>query len=595
MPDVEVTVKTTPIDVYINSDPTVYVNTATEGIQGPPLDSGIFVQRSETGLFYPNSNPSGFDSLPNATLPSQVVKWDGTQWIAEKISYSELSQQPAPSPGGLLPVGTSNGQILKWNNDPEYWYADYLNDKDLGGVVYTTGNQNISGLKSFRSGTNQGLLSGNYTLVTSPGNFILNNIISYGGYGNYGGYGYTTSPAIEFINNSSFNLYGSGQTAIKFYQKLITGFENINSRNFLANNNGYFGWFNPSLPLKSSRFTSKDGGGYWVTLDRADGSPENLNIAGNLQVGSGFGIAAQRLYVRGNALITSDLTVNTSGNFLSGLFVNRIPVLTGTSGTQSQINNLSLILNDSTIVRTTGNQTINANKTFVGDTKIWDGTSYGINIQTNGTFNLDGAEGNISLGDGIIQNFNDIFATNGHFGFLDGSTALYSIITGYRNIYQSGYRVIDESKTGIFATTGNLLDLNVKIDSVSGFFDLKIDNLSGYSEFAYATKNEINALSGVITGVYATKQYVIDSINAVSGNLSFVNYKYILTAGYDEYEVTFPQSFVQPPRTIMVQMENEEYNIIYAYDVYGITASGFSIKFSDILAETNNLMVLAKA
>lgn len=729
MPDVEVTVTTTPIDVYINSDPTVYVNTATEGIQGPALDSGIFVQRSETGNFVSKSDTGNFVDKsetgifivkPNNPQENQFLNWNGQNWISKLISTTDIQGyvQPSPLPEGrLLPEEKSYADTVFW--DGTNWIARKIQTNDLTGVVFLTGNQSISGNKTFLNTTYFGLSNNAYTLITSPGSFYLNNIISYGGYGGYGGYGYTTSPLIEFVNNSSFNLYGSGQTAIKFFEKLITGFTNISATNISATNilkSGYpvistnetgtllqnyfrLGGNTSSQVLtlgtvnnydlnistnnktrlsvtkggvidiggtgsekilidttikgfpqirwsgaeagKGSRLSSREGGGYYVTLDREDGTPENLNVAGNLQVGSGSGIRAERLYVHGSAVITNNLTVNNSGNFVSGLFVNRIPVLTGTSGTQSQINNLSIIANDSTIVRTTGNQTISGNKTFVGDVKIWDGISYGIDIQTNGTFNLDGAEGNIRLGDGVIQNFNDIYATNGHFSLLDGTSYLNGLITGYQNIYQGENRVIDSSQTGIFATTGGLLDLNIKIDSISGSLESMISGLSGFSESTYATKtevaalsgivtgnnyslteminslsgyadlnfatilnlnqtgelllNQVNSLSGTITGSYATKQYVIDSISTLSGNLTFVNYKYILTSGYDSYEVTFPQPFVQAPRTIMVQMENEEYNIIYAYDVYNITSGGFSIKFSDILAETNNLMVLAKA
>ena len=98
----------------------------------------------------------------------------------------------------------------------------------------------------------------------------------------------------------------------------------------------------------------------------------------------------------------------------------------------------------------------------------------------------------------------------------------------------------------------------------------------------------------LFTGNYATTQYVVNQINAVSGALTFVNYKYTLTAGYDEYEVFFPQPFNAAPRTIMVQPENDEINIIYSYDIYAISTGGFNIKFSDILNENTNLMVLAK-
>ena len=60
MPHIDITVETNPIDVFINSDPTVYVTTNTVGIQGASPSTGDFITRAESGLFYPSSNPSGF-------------------------------------------------------------------------------------------------------------------------------------------------------------------------------------------------------------------------------------------------------------------------------------------------------------------------------------------------------------------------------------------------------------------------------------------------------------------------------------------------------------------------------------------------------
>lgn len=680
MPDVEVTVTTNPIDVYINSDPTVYVNTATEGIQGPPLDSGVFVQRSETGLFYPNDNPSGFDSLPNATQEFQVVKWDGNQWIAAKIAYSELVEQPAPSPGGLLPVGTSNGQVIKWDSYDYKWYPTFLNTndiKDLSGL--------FSGLLYFYKGFYAGYSNNayDYTFSVGSGTFNLNNFSSYGGYGGYG-YGQVVSPAIQFVNNSIFNLYGSGQTAIKLYEKLITGFENISATNIYKNGypvistnetgallQNYFrlGGNTSSQALtlgtvnnydlnistnnktrlsvtkggvidiggtgsekilidttikgfpqirwsgteagKGSRLSSREGGGYYVTLDREDGTPENLNVAGNLQVGSGSGIQTQRLYVRGNALITTDLTVNTSGNFVSGLFINRRPVLTGVLNSGSGIRLASGTRNNDLILKNISGK----NNITVSETGNL------INVQLNDTIYAANQLAEINLLSREITNFdfrsavfnvlplsNQVYLSDFNlaeegqefvpFNFVPGQafdltpSGKNGVISLYKETGLISGFIIDSPQILINGT--DILDL-VSFSGEISNLESMISGLSGYSESTYATKNEINTLSGILTGDYATKQYVVDSINTLSGNLTFVNYKYILTAGYDEYEVTFPQPFIQAPRTIMVQMENEEYNIIYAYDVYGITASGFSVKFSDILAETNNLMVLAKA
>lgn len=655
MSDIEVTVTTNPIDVYINSDPTVYVNTATEGIQGPPLDSGVFVQRSETGIFIPKPiNPSG----------NQFLKWNGENWISNFITTNDVQGLVEPSPlpeGRLLPEEKSYADTVFWNG--ANWVARKIQTNDLTGVVLLTGNQSISGVKQFynnvslNSSSYLGLNNNNYTLITSPGSFYLNNIVSYGGYGGYDGYGYTSTPLIEFINNNSFNLYGSGQTAIKFFQKLITGFENISSNNFIAQNTGSFGWFNIASPSQSSRFTSQNGGGFWVTLDRVGGSPENLNIAGNLQVGSGSGIQAQRLYVRGNALITQDLTVNTSGNFVSGLFINRKPVLTGILNSGSGIRlasgtrNNDLILknisgkNNITVSETGNlinvqlNDTIYAanqlaeinllsreitnfdfrsavfnvlplsNQVYLSDFNLAEeGQEFvPFNFAPGQAFDLtpSGKNGVISLykETGLISGFiidSPQILINGTdildlVSFSGEISNLESMISGLSGYSESTYAKKTELNTLSGIVTGNNYSLTEMINSLSGYVGLNFATTFDLNQTGQLLLNEINSLNQTITGDYATKQYVVDSISVLSGNLTFVNYKYTLASGHDEYEIDFPQPFIQPPRTVMVQMENEQYNIIYAYDVYGITASGFNVKFSDILAEENKLMVLAKA
>lgn len=718
MPDVEVTVTTTPIDVYINSDPTVYVNTATQGIQGPSAPTGDFVSRSETGLFYPASNPSGFvpsnqpifetrpqveqegggllglayvtevgDKLPNPNDFGDLVKWNGNEWIAQKIDYSEI-QNPPPSFNDRLPLTSNDGDALFWTNevDNERWIgrqitvndisgtglfypasnplnfvtSSQLNDVDINNtqlrrdVVYITGDQRISGLKSFDNTNFHGLyadgnslLSRKYTLITAPGIFVLYNFTGASG---------IRTTGISFSNDRSFNIYGSGQSAIKLYEKLITGFDNINSRNFISDYNGYFGWL-CQVPSRSSRFTSKEGGGWWVTLDRADGSPENLNVAGNLQVGSGSGIQAQRLYVRGDALITTDLTVNTSGNFVSGLFVNRRPVLTGVLNSGSGIRLASGTRNNDLILKNisgknniTVSETGNLINVQLNDTIYAANQLAEINLLSREITNFDfrsavfnvlplsnqvylsdfnlaeegqefvpfnfipgqafdltpsGKNGTISLykETGLISGFiidspqilingTDILDLTSFSGDISNLESMISGLSGYS---ESTYATKVEVSGLSGIVTGNNYALTEMINSLSGYADLNFATILNLNQTGELLLNQVNSLSGTITGSYATKQYVIDSINTLSGNLTFVNYKYILTSGYDSYEVTFPQPFVQAPRTIMVQMENEEYNIIYAYDVYNITSGGFSIKFSDILAETNNLMVLAKA
>lgn len=596
MPDVEVTVTTTPIDVYINSDPTVYIDTATQGVQGPSAPTGDFISRSETGLFYPASNPSGFvpsdqpifearpqveqiggallglayvtevgDKLPIANDFAQVVKWNGYEWVAQRVDASEIDNLNIPP--DRVPAYSNNGDALFWNAPPP---LDPTEGNWIGRKI-TTGD--ISGLSLFVDdyfkigGNSKGQ---SLSLGTNDANDL----------------NFETSGATRMsISKNGIITVGGTDSQRIYFDTTVAGSPQIR--------------WSGAIPNQGSRLTSKDGGGSWVTLDRVDGSAENLNIVGNLQVGTGVGIRSQRLYIRGNALITEDLTVNTSGNFLSGLFVNRIPVLTGTSGTQSQINNLSTSLsgsyvtlgtnqtitgnkifdsnvfiknltvtgtqtiintetinlasnflnlnatggvrdgglfinlssnsgsgaylgwdipsntwrfgsgfagtdlatldyiasqswvtgklNESTIVRTTGNQTIFGDKDFFNQINVntinvtggglYAGTNVGLALDSNSLIISDSL-----FQYGIIFQDGTSFNLNGPNGNID----LYNgIITGFGNIYQNSYRVVDSSQTGNFLTNASNVVYLTGNQTVSGLKTFANNlEVSGYGNFS---------------------------------------------------------------------------------------------------------------
>lgn len=83
-------------------------------------------------------------------------------------------------------------------------------------------------------------LAGNYYNSNSPvlhienGKFILNTEIT--NYYGSDGYSYISNPIIDFVKDTRFNLMGSGQTAIKFYEKIITGFNIIEAITAIRSN-----------------------------------------------------------------------------------------------------------------------------------------------------------------------------------------------------------------------------------------------------------------------------------------------------------------------------------------------------------------------
>ena len=110
MPDIDVTIATTPIEVTVNTDPTVLVSVEGLGIQGPigpsgdaSVLSGDFVYRNETGAFYAASNPNRYapssfsmgSAIPTETgaNPSWYLRvttgvrelwlWDTSSWSVQ--------------------------------------------------------------------------------------------------------------------------------------------------------------------------------------------------------------------------------------------------------------------------------------------------------------------------------------------------------------------------------------------------------------------------------------------------------------------------------------------------------------------------------
>lgn len=194
-----------------------------------------------------------------------------------------------------------------------------------------------------------------------------------------------------------------------------------------------------------------------------------------------------------------------------------------------------------------------------------------------------------SLSGSLVQNFNQILS-----GF-----------SGYANLTYATVFNLNETGNYLFnlisgvAQTGALVSQSVT--DLSGSFESAISGLSGYGNITYAKIFDLNntgsylvglvsSLSGTVTSSYATKAFV----DQVSGNLSFSNFSYMLPSGFDTFFIPYPAPFESTPKTIMVQLDNNEANIIYGYDIFNVTSGGFNIKFSDNLDYFSNLIILAK-
>lgn len=284
---------------------------------------------------------------------------------------------------------------------------------------------------------------------------------------------------------------------------------------------------------------------------------------------TGHAVAAARIISGGSGLagganLTSDVTLNIGQGY--GITVNADDIA----------------VNTSQVVVTTGSQTIvgeksfnviNVNQIYGGDGSVvftMDGTSItiadsgvskGISFVPDGTFNIYG-------GNGAEINFTSKYIT----GFTN--------ISG-TNIYQGTNRVVDSSQTGnfitssqtgAFASTGNLNQTGSNLQT-------QISSLSGTLTGNYVTTQFANA-------TYATLVALNQKINWISGqSQAFTN---SVTTGVDTQFITFPAAFtggVVP--TVQVTLDipsNSDY--MYNVAVRGVTTSGFTALYSDVVLET---------
>jgi hypothetical protein len=203
-------------------------------------------------------------------------------------------------------------------------------------VVYTTGQQIISGAKTFVNQINIPSLDENSMLIAVPGAITI--------------YDSTLSKNIfEFDEiGESFNLFGKDYTAIKLYDKIITGFNNVSSKDIEVTG--------------------------------------NLYVSGNIIGGNVQNV----VFTTGQQTISGYKTFNSGANFLTALYYNSNQVVTGSVVRPSDI---------SDVVYLTGVQTITAQKNFS------NGANFSGRLQLSGNSVITGAE-NLGNGEKIFTGIN---------------------------------------------------------------------------------------------------------------------------------------------------------------------------------------------
>jgi hypothetical protein len=413
------------------------------------------------------------DISVDVSLPSTITVdvTSPTQALAANISIPG-PQGPAgiQGPGGATgpsgavgPSGATgpNGSITGINN-----------------IVYTTGNQTISGTKTFIQDTTFGDSAQGDFLVISGNNFTV-----------YGSGNFTSG---LFVNGNSVltgNLYA---TTINLASTGSTLNTRINSL---------------SGTLTGNYLTTSSASSTYATI---------LNLAS-----TGSTLATN--------LANTGSTLQTNINNLSSTYATITNLASSGSTLNARINNLSGYINStsSNIVFTTGNQTISGVKSFAQDATFGDSaqgdflvisgnnfTVYGSGNFTSGLF----VNGNAVLTGIYLPNENGtLLTTSSNVAFTTGDQTISGIKNFANNLGVEGtgiFNALDLSNISDFSFSGVAINLiNSTVQSSSG---IDLNN----SKLINATPEIINLSTNFnISGNYNSRMIMVNSTTEVTGRI----------------------------------------------------------------------------
>jgi len=592
-------------------------------ITGGAVDGGIFFVTGSGLTGVNDTGPIiGFDHSNKfkfgiSTRNSDLSPLPDIASVQQLVAYSGV----ADAKFGTITNLASTGSTLNTKIDN---LSGYINSTSSN-IVFTTGNQTIAGNKNFTDNINltgiNNRIGKNHYLSTDESFVFLkdgggNDILSTEEYTLTDGsqvqsvlwnnrqlldansqsmlYWYdtnvgigTTSPSEKLHVNGDLKLDGS---KIYMYDS-ANGANNALQwgDNELYFNNNYDGdfrnvgfWFNAG-PLGENTLNSVQsqdpiGTRLYIPSGKTDYIALNSEVVhktGNETISgtknfindTTFGDSAQGdfLVISGN-----NFTVYGSGNFTSGLFVNRNPVLTGSSTLyattvnlastgstlDTKINNLSGYINspNSNIVFTTGNQTISGLKTFnTGlSTKYISGVSGSsldiigfsgeVVSQLNRAINIQAGHGGttIPVGGGAIN------INAGNSAFFSANTSNINLTAGTGTNNSAGginiYAGASPNYAGTNTVFGNI-DIN---NSYSINKTINIYRSGNIGAFPYAfvgvviDNNKVDVNNGMVlqvSGVNVTPSLYVNTTSnqTINGLKTF-------TSGIDIYSGTSPQS-----------------------------------------------------
>ena len=400
-----------------------------------------------------------------------------------------------------------------------------------GSSVLLYGNQSIGGVKTFRDNVyiNNLFVTGTETIVNTPqiniaSNYLLLNL---------------TGGAVD---GGIFFVTGSGLTGVNDTGPII-GFDHVNKFKFGVSTR------NSDLSTLPDIASVQDIQAYSGVADGKFSTITNLASTGNTleqKISSLSGTLTStyatitNLASTGSTLATNlastGNTLNSSINSLSGTLTSTYATINNLASTGStldtKINNLSGYVNStgSNILFTTGDQTINGNKSFTSSSTLTVKTISGFKGSSPDTLNLIAANDNT-----VVSNVNlagNINLTAGT-GTVFGASTYGSInLNGNININSNSStigRTINIYKTGLFVgipTPINALTIdenNISLNTIAGGnqgFGLIISGVP-VTPALYATSDNLASTgSTLVTNLASTGSTLNSSINSLSGTLT---------------------------------------------------------------------------
>jgi len=497
-------------NVVINQGSVNVENTFTiSGVQVTPLS---YVTTGQTGVFYPRNNPSGFITGVNLTpyaLANQVVYITGNQTISGTKTFAN----------NLEVQGTGIFNALDLSNISEFNFSGtninlISGNVNVSGQIYISGNPVLTGvdLSSYATTTN----------LASTGSTLTNNVTALSGLFT----GFTGNLDTTFA--SDIQLANTGSTLVNS----ISSLSGTLTSNYatIANLASTGSTLNSNINSLSGLFT-----GYTGALDATFASDIQLaNTGSNLdtKINNLSGVTVLTYgnqNITGNKTFINDINVSGSGIF-NALDLNNIDVLS-LSGVDISITSGNIAL--------TNRPTVNGTGVVLSGELNSTGILLSNRINSlSGSLNSSGS----NLNNSIIS-LSGLFT--GFTGSLDASFASDIQLASTGSTLQTNINNLSNTYATItnVALTGSTLATNIastgstlvgSITSLSGLFTGFTGNLD--ATFATDTQvantgttlvNTINSLSGTLTSSYATisnlaltGSTLVSSINSLSGTLT---------------------------------------------------------------------------